>query len=74
MKRRTKIIFWIYLIGVVLAEITNLRTGYVMGGFERVHGLGNFILWQATNLLIAATWPLWATVLVLSLLGIDFYI
>jgi hypothetical protein len=71
MKRRTKIILWVYIVGAALTEIVNIRTGYVMGGYERVHGVGAFILWEGVGLLIAATWPLWALMIALQLLGLE---
>ncbi len=75
MKRRTKIILWIYVIGVVLVEIHNLRTGYVMGGLGLSYSSGpsQFIFWLAVSLLIAATWPVWGMMVILSLFGLKIY-
>jgi hypothetical protein len=71
MKRRTKIILWVYFVGVVLAEIHNLRTGYVFGAFQNMHGITQIAAWLAISISIAATWPLWAIMIAIQLLGFE---
>jgi hypothetical protein len=71
MKRRTKIILWVYFVGVVLAEIHNLRTGYVLGAFDRMHGIIEIAAWHIIGIGIAATWPLWAIMIALQLVGLE---
>jgi|HubBroStandDraft_6_1064221.scaffolds.fasta_scaffold768089_1 hypothetical protein len=72
MKLSTKIALWVYLVGVLLTEVICLRFGYVLGAFGRMHGLVDFAAYQAVNFLIAATWPLWAIMITLQLLGFEF--
>jgi hypothetical protein len=71
MTRRTKIILWVYFGGLVLAEIHNVRTGYVMGAFDRMHGTTEIAAWWAIGVGIAITWPLWAVMIILQLLGLE---
>jgi hypothetical protein len=74
MKRWKRIALWVYLTGSVLTEVINLRFGYVMGAFTNTHGPIDFTLYLAVTIMIAATWPLWAIMIVLQFLGIEIYL
>jgi hypothetical protein len=69
MKLSTKIALWVYLTGVVLADIVCLRSGYVFGGYRNMHSLGDLVLYLAVNAVVALTWPVWAIMIALQLLG-----
>jgi hypothetical protein len=66
-----RITFWVYLAGAVLTEVICLRFGYVLGAFMNMHGPVDFVVYLAVNSIIAATWPLWAIMIALQLLGFE---
>jgi hypothetical protein len=72
MRRRTKISLGIYLVGFFLAECINLRSGHVLGAFESMRGVKDFVLWLGMSIVVAAAWPLWIIMIALQLMGIEF--
>lgn len=68
---KLKIALWVYLAGAVLTELICLRFGYVLGAFSNMHSLGQHVGYHAINFVIALTWPIWAIMIALQLLGFE---
>jgi hypothetical protein len=69
MKRRTKIILWIYLVGFAICELLLLWGTYDSGGFQRHHTLTTLVVITGYHLVAGALWPIVAIIGTLQYFG-----
>lgn len=71
MRRFGKTALWVYLIGIILAELLFIRFTFVGGGFHHLNTLGELVHWQAIILLYALAWPLLLIGIAFQFMGFD---
>ena len=70
MKRRTRIILWVYLVGVVIVELLLLWGAYDNGGFQRHHTLTDLAVIAGLHMAAGLLWPVVVVVIVLQYFGL----
>ncbi|MGB6236486.1 MAG: hypothetical protein WBG16_03985 [Bradyrhizobium sp.] len=70
MKRRTKIILWIYVGGIAICELLLLLSAYDNSGFQRHHTLAELAIIGSVYLAIALLWPIVSAVVIFQYFGL----
>jgi hypothetical protein len=70
MKRRTRIILWIYLVGVVIVELLLVWNAYDNGGFQRHHTPSDLVLVAIIHVTMGLLWPIALAVGILQYFGV----
>jgi hypothetical protein len=70
MRRKLRVVLWIYVAGIVALELSALHSAYLIGEFGRVRSARELLFGLAASLAVNALWPIIAIIFVLQMLGL----